>query len=213
VKRLNDIYSSNVGKAGIAYKEGTCKFVSNKVVEVEGKRYTAPHIMIASGSTPASNEFEGADLCMNSDDFFAMEELPETMVVIGGGYIGIELAQILQALGVKVTLLIRSIPLRLVDRDICDVLIENMKKLGLDVRMHTPHKRVVKKEDGTLSVELAEGDPIDCQKCLVALGRPPNLGPLGLENTDIAVERGAVKVDEYQNTSVDGVYAIGDVTN
>lgn len=95
MKRLNDIYHTNISKAEITYVPGTCSFVDNHTVEAEGKRYTAPHIMIASGSTPSENEFPGSDLCMNSDDFFEMEELPKTMVVIGGGYIGIELAQIL----------------------------------------------------------------------------------------------------------------------
>ena len=213
VKRLNDIYKNNVAKAEITYVEGTCSFVNNNTVEAEGKKYTAPHIMIASGSTPAADEFPGSDLCWNSDDFFTMTELPETMVVIGGGYIGIELAQILQALGVKVTLLIRSIPLRLVDRDICDVLIENMVKLGLDVRMHTPHESVTQEADGKLTVNLKSGDKISCDKVLVALGRPPNVEPLKLENTDIKVEKNAIVVDEYQNTTAPGVYAIGDVTN
>ena len=95
VKRLNGIYKNNLGRAEITYVEGTCSFVNNNTVEASGVRYSAPHIMIASGSTPAESEFEGAEHCMNSDDFFDMEELPETMVVIGGGYIGIELAQIL----------------------------------------------------------------------------------------------------------------------
>ena len=150
---------------------------------------------------------------MNSDGFFEMEELPESMVVIGGGYIGIELAQILQALGVKVTLLIRSIPLRLVDRDICEVLLENMGKLDLDVRLHAPHDSVTKNDDGSLNVNLKDGTTIRADKCLVAMGRPPNITPLKLENTGIQVAKNAIVVDEYQNTTVEGVYAIGDVTN
>ena len=72
--------------------EGTAHFVSDKVVEVEGKLYTADHILIASGSTPEPGSFEGSDLCINSDDFFDIETLPESMICIGGGYIGVELA-------------------------------------------------------------------------------------------------------------------------
>jgi len=78
--------------------------------------------MIASGSAPEAGTFEGSDLCMNSDDFFEMEELPEKMVVIGGGYIGVELAQILAAFGVKITLVVRSVILRFLDRDIVECL-------------------------------------------------------------------------------------------
>ena len=121
--------------------------------------------------------------------------------------------EILQALGVKVTLLVRSIPLRLVDKDIVDVLVENMKLLGLDIRLHTPHENVTKNDDGSVNVNLKDGTTIKADKCLVALGRPPNIEPLKLENTDIKVEKNAIVVDECQNTTVEGVYAIGDVTN
>jgi len=89
-----------------------------------------------------------------------METLPEKCVVIGGGYIGVELAQILQAYGVKVTLVVRSIILRFVDRDIIDVLMENMVKLGIDLKLDSPHESVVKNEDGTLNVNLKNGESI-----------------------------------------------------
>ena len=85
--------------------------------------FDSEHILIASGSEPRPPSFQGADLCMNSNDFFSMEELPKSMAVIGAGYIGVELAQILQALGVEVTLIVRSRPLRFLDQDILDILI------------------------------------------------------------------------------------------
>ena len=149
---------------------------------------------------------------MTSDDFFDMEVLPESMVVIGGGYIGVELAQIMAAFGVRVTLVVRSIILRFCDRDIIDCLMENMRKLGVDIKLDSPHDSVVANGD-TLDVNLRSGETINCQKCLVALGRPPNVEPLGLANTGVEVVRSAIKVDEFQNTTVAGVYAIGDVTN
>ena len=151
---------------------------------------------------------------MTSDDFFDMDVLPESIVVIGGGYIGVELAQIMAAFGVRVTLVVRSIILRFCDRDIIDCLMENMRKLGVDIKLDSPHDSVVAvPEDGSLNVNLRSGETINCKKCLVALGRPPNIEPLGLANTGVEVARGAIKVDEFQNTSVAGVYAIGDVTN
>ena len=213
VTRLNGIYQNMSNKAGIHYVEGTASFVSDKVVKVGDQLYTGNHIMIASGSAPEMGNFPGADLCMNSDDFFAMEELPEKMVVLGGGYIGVELAQILCALGVKVTLVVRSLILKQIDRDIIAVLEDEMKKLGLEVKTNSPHESVTQNEDGTLRVTLKSGETIDCNKCLSALGRPPNVGPLALENTGVEVVRGAIKVDEFQNTTVPGVYAIGDITN
>ena len=214
VLRLNGIYEKNLAKSEIDYVKGTCKFVSDKVVEVEGVRYTAEHIMIASGSTPAQEQFPGAEFCENSDDFFTWDTLPERAVVIGGGYIGIELAQILHALGVKVTLLVRSSMLRtFLDEDLHSVLLENMQKLGLDVRLKTSHDSVAKNPDGTLTVTTKTGETIVADKVLACIGRPPNITPLCLDQTGIKVEKNAVVVDEYQNTTVPGVYAIGDVTN
>jgi len=93
VKRLNKIYETNIAKADVDYFEGTAKFESNRVDAVStGKRLTADHIMIASGSCPETPKFEGSEHCINSDHVFEMEELPKSMVVIGGGYIGIEIA-------------------------------------------------------------------------------------------------------------------------
>ena len=93
VERLNGIYTTNVAKAGIEYFTGTASFVGPKELATsEGARLTADHILVASGSTPAEPPFPGAELCMNSDDVFTMEELPKSIVVLGGGYIGIEMA-------------------------------------------------------------------------------------------------------------------------
>lgn len=102
--------------------------MSDHVVEVEGKQYTAPHVLIASGSYPVlKGEFTGSEFCMTSDGFFEMETLPKSMVFIGGGYIATELAQIMAAMGVKVTMLVRSMILRQCDRDIIDLLMKNME--------------------------------------------------------------------------------------
>ena len=214
VQRLNGIFRNNINKALIKYVEGTASFVSNTEVKVGDQVFTAPHILIASGSAPDSGSFPGSELCDNSNDFFEWEELPKECVVIGGGYIGIELAQILCAMGVKVTCVVRSVVLRsIVDRDLIEVLMDNMRKLGIDLRLSCSHESVTKNEDGTLNCNLVGGESIKANKVLVATGRPPNVGPLALENTDVVVEKGAVKVDEFSNTDVPGIYAIGDVIN
>jgi len=213
VKRLNGIYEKNLAKSEIDYVAGTCKFVGPKVVEVEGVQYTADHIMIASGSSPAEQKFPGSEHCGSSDDFFIWEELPKRAVVIGGGYIGIELAQILHALGVKVTLIVRSRMLRFLDDDLHDVLVENMKKLGIDLRLGVSHEGVEKNEDGSYTVSLTDKETVVVDKVLACLGRPPLVDPLALDKAGVAVKDGAVVVDEFQNTNVPGIYAIGDVTN
>ena len=146
VHRLNGIYKSNIDKQSISYFTGTAAFESkDTVITSEGERLTAPHICIASGSTPAKVDIEGGEHCMSSDDFFAMETLPKSIVVIGGGYIGVELAQILHALGVKVTLVVRSVLLRFVDDDVRAVLEECIAKSGLQL-VRKVHKKVTKDE-------------------------------------------------------------------
>jgi glutathione reductase (NADPH) len=126
----------------VTYAEGTCRFVSDHVVECEGKQYIADHILIASGSYADAGTFPGSEFCMTSDDFFEMSELPKSIVCVGGGYIGVEMAQIMAALGVKTTLVVRSEILRQLDRDIVDELMKNMEKLGVEIRLNSPHKAV-----------------------------------------------------------------------
>lgn len=151
---------------------------------------------------------------MNSNDIFALEELPESLTVIGGGYIGIELAQIMHALGVKVTLVVRSIPLRFVDSEIVDMLIHQIKESGIEVKLHSPHTSVTKSSLGNSCItHLESGEKIHSEKVLLAMGRPPSTKDLGLEKAGVETTKsGHVKVDEFQNTSQKGIYAIGDVT-
>jgi len=159
-------------------------------------------------------QFPGGELCWSSDDIFTMEELPKSVVTLGGGYIGVEMSQILAALGVKTTLVARGKILRgMVDQEIIPILKENMAKLHLDCRTDTPFESVEKLENGLLRVNLADGTSVEAEKVLSALGRPPAVDALKLENAGVEVVEGAVKVDEFQNTNVPGIYAIGDVTN
>jgi glutathione reductase (NADPH) len=217
VKRLNGIYERNLKNSQVDYIPGTAKFVSDHVIEVEGKRYAADHILIASGSYPVAEGFPGSEFCITSDGFFEMSELPKRMVCIGGGYIGVECAQIMAALGVKVTLVVRSMILKQIDRDIIEVLMKNLEILGVEVRTNSPHKTVAQEADGTLTLHLDTDDHktnrINTDCILIALGRPPLIDNLCLENTGVKTQKGVVVVDEYQNTSVEGVYAIGDVTD
>jgi len=137
---------------------------------------------------------------MNSDDIFEMKELPKSIICIGGGYIGVEMAQIMAALGVKVTLVARGVILKHIDRDIIKELMDNMKKLGVEVILHAPHKRVSKQSDGslTLALDVHEGkDKLNAEKILLAMGRPPNVDGLNLKKTNIKHENGFIIVDEF----------------
>lgn len=218
VLRLNGIYERNLKNSNVDYIPGTASFVSDHVVEVEGKKYAADHILIASGSYADVGGFPGSEHCMTSDGFFEMSELPKRMICIGGGYIGVEMAQIMAALGVEVTLVCRSVILKQIDRDIIDELMKNMKIIGgVDIRLNSPHKSVVQEADGSLTLHLEVGDfkesKINTDKILVAIGRPPLVDNLHLENTAVMTKKGVVVVDEFQNCTVEGVYAIGDVTD
>lgn len=211
---MNGIYESNIARDGLDYFTGTASFAGPKeIVTSEGVSLTADHILIASGSTPAKPTMKGAELCITSDEIFSLEELPKSMISLGGGYIGTEMAQIMQGLGVKTTVLARGDMLRMVDQDIIPLLLENMEKLGLDCRLNTPFTGVERAENGMLRVNLADGGYVEAEVVLNAMGRPPNLEGLNLENAGVEVVKGAVKVDEYQNTNIPGIYAIGDATN
>jgi glutathione reductase (NADPH) len=210
VKRLNGIYQRNVANSGITYVEGMAGFSANNKVKVGDKEYSGDHILIACGGIPQPVSFPGAEHCIDSNGFFEMEELPKRIVVIGGGYIGVELAQILNGLGVKTTLVVRSIPLRFVDSEVIDLLIDEIKKSGIDLLMHTSHEGVKKTDAGNLSVSLKNEErgafEVEADKVLVAIGRPPNTEPLCLQNTDIKLEEkgGFIKVDDYQKDSSTG---------
>lgn len=180
----------------------------------EGATLTADHIVIASGSYPRKPEFPGGELCWSSDDVFSMEELPKSVITLGGGYIGVEMSQILAALGVKTTLVARSKILRgMTDQELIPILQENMAKLHLECKLNSPFNSVEKLENGLLRVNLADGTSVEAEKVLSALGRPPAVDDLNLGNAGVETVKGAVKVDEWQNTNVPGIYAIGDVTN
>ena len=126
-----------------------------------------------------------------------MTELPESMIVLGAGYIAVEMAQIMTALGVKTTLICRNEMLTGVDQELIPHLLHSMERLGLDARRKTPFDSVEKTEAGKLKVNLRDGGSLEADKVLAALGRPPNFEPLLLDNAGVTVERNAIKVDEY----------------
>jgi glutathione reductase (NADPH) len=215
VKKLNGIYESNLKKDNVDYYTGTASFQDkNHVKTSEGAILRADSILIASGSQPPKAMFPGSEHCWSSDNIFTMEVLPKSLITIGGGYIGIEMSQIMVALGVKTTILVRSTMLRgVVDKELMPILQENMTKLGLDYRLNAAHEKVEKLDNGMFRVTLKDGSTLDAEQVLSAIGRPPCVDDLGLENAGVTVNKGAVVVDEFQNTNVEGIYAIGDVTN
>uniref|UniRef100_A0A8C6UMS1 Glutathione reductase n=1 Tax=Neogobius melanostomus TaxID=47308 RepID=A0A8C6UMS1_9GOBI len=229
VSNLNRIYRNNLDKSKIQTIQGDAKFTNNPepTVEVNGKKYTAPHILIATGGRPSAlseEEVPGASLGITSDGFFELESLPKRSVVVGAGYIAVEMAGILSTLGSKTSLLIRqSGVLRNFDSYISTNCTKELQNSGIDLWKNSEVKSV-KKTDSGLELAIATKDlekkndeekistigQVDC--LLWAIGRQPNtsglnIGGIGLE-TD---ERGHIVVDEFQNTSRPGIYAVGDV--
>ncbi|NWV23075.1 GSHR protein, partial [Origma solitaria] len=228
VRRLNDIYENNVKKAHIDIIRGYGKFTADPepTIEVDGKKYTAPHILIATGGRPAvpsDSEIPGASLGMTSDGFFDLEELPRRSVIVGAGYIAVEIAGILSTLGSKSSLLIRQdkVVLRTFDSLISSNCTQELENTGVDVWKHTQVKRVTKSSCGLLDVTVTSAVPgrkptegvirdVDC--LLWAVGREPNSEGLCLDRVGVQVDpKGHVVVDEYQNTTRRGIYALGDV--
>ncbi|XP_021249992.1 glutathione reductase, mitochondrial isoform X2 [Numida meleagris] len=227
VRRLNEIYENNVTKARIDIIRGYGKFTSDPepTIEVNGKKYTAPHILIATGgrpSVPPDCKVPGASLGITSDGFFDLEELPRRSVVIGAGYIAVEIAGILSTLGSKSSLLIRRDKvLRTFDSLISTNCTQELENTGVDVWKHTQVQAVTKSPNGLLEVKVISSEPghkptvrvihdVDC--LLWAIGREPNTEELCLDHVDVKVDaQNHVVVDEFQNTTRKGIYAIGDV--
>ncbi|XP_063314794.1 glutathione reductase, mitochondrial [Pelobates fuscus] len=226
VSRLNDIYQSNLHKDQIQIIRGHASFTSDPepTLEVNGEKYTAPHILIATGgkpTIPSDEEVPGASLGITSDGFFELTELPKRSVIIGAGYIAVEIAGILSALGSRAALLIRQDKvLRTFDSTISTNCTEELENAGVDVWKYAEVKAVNKTPTG-LEINVLCSVPgrkptvrtiqdVDC--LLWAIGRDPNTEGLNLENLGLELdEKGHIVVDEYQNTSRKGIYAVGDV--
>jgi len=229
IKRLNGIYQAGFDRAGITGIFGDCSFVDShtvKVVSEDGSttQYTAEKIVIATGGRPMLPPGEGIkEHTINSDGFFDLEDLPSVAVVVGAGYIAVELAGVLNSLGTEVHLVVRKgQAIRDFDPMIRDGLDAEMSKAGIIIHRNTNGvaKVALNAQSSKKDVTLHSGDVIyGCDVVLMAAGRVPNsddwlpnTDELQLENCGVNVSsRKYVVVDEYQNTNVDSVYAIGDV--
>lgn len=214
ISRIHASYDRVLGNNKVTLLNGYAKFVDNHTVEVNGEHYTAPHITIATGGRPFTPDIEGAQYGIDSDGFFALTTQPKSVAVVGGGYIGVELAGVLNALGSNTHLLIRQpMPLRNFDHTIQETLTTLMAEEGVNLHPKTEIIRVEKQPDGQLTLTLNTGNTLNVDCLIWATGRRPNTDNIGLENTQIALQsNGLITVDTYQNTSVEGVYAVGDIT-
>jgi glutathione reductase (NADPH) len=225
IKRLNGAYERNWGNEGIDLVHGRARFVEPKVIEVgqaDGSvaRYTAPHILIATGGRPSIPKVPGAEHGISSDGFFEMEDLPPKMAVVGAGYIAVELAGVMNAVNVETHMFIRGDNfLRKFDPMVQKTMTDRYEAAG--VHMHRQHPgfkdiqliRDGKGKDRLIKLIDHDGSELEVNELLWAVGRAPEIEDLSLDIPGIKLSSsGHIVVDEYQNTSVEGVYAIGDVT-
>ena len=215
IARLNGIYERLIEGPGAEIFDSHAVFVDNHTLDVGGKRVTADKILIAVGGRPFVPEFGGSGHVITSDDAFFLPELPERIVIVGGGYIAVEFAGIFSGLGAQVTQLYRGERfLRGFDDDVRDFLADEMVKKGVDLRFNTDVRGVTRRPDGALSVELKDGGKVETDLVMYATGRVPNTGGLELDTAGVATgNSGAVKVDADWRTNIDNIYAIGDVTD
>ena len=214
IERSRQAFSNNFNRNGVDYIEGYARFVDKNTVEVNGEHIRAKHIVIATGSYAFIPNVPGRELGGTSDDVFAWEELPESVSIIGAGYIAVELAGVLHALGVKTDLFVRKGgPLRGFDQGIVEVLVEEMKKNGQPLHTHKVPQKLEKLDNGDIQIHFEDGTTHTSQKVIWAVGRKANVQQLNLEAAGVELtERGFIQVDEYQNTTTPGIYALGDVS-
>jgi len=215
ISGIHSWYYSQLKNLNIDEIKGTARLDSRNAVIVDGEKYTADHIVIAPGGTPFVPDVEGAELGMTSDGFFQLNELPERVAVIGGGYIAVELAGVLNALGSEVDLLFRrKFFLGKFDGSIRDVLMEETIKSGVNLLPNMSIRKIVRSADGKLNIHCdGEHELVGFDAVIWAAGRKPSTPGLGLEKAGVAVDKdGFIPVDKFENTNVNGIYAVGDVT-
>ena len=215
ISRIHQSYDRVLSNNKVDVIQGYAKFVDDKTIEVDGEHYTAEHFIIATGGYPTIPNIPGAEYGIDSDGFFALEEQPKSVAVIGAGYIAVEIAGVFHALGTETHLVVRKHkPLREFDDLLSDSLLEIMQQSGPQVHVHSVPREIVKLDDNHLLLHLENGETIGpVEKIIWAVGRKPATNNLGLEKTNVMVnERGFIETDKYQNTNVKGIYAVGDNT-
>lgn len=215
IERIHGAYQRGFASNGVDLIEGFATFVDKNTVEVNGESITADHITIAVGGRPSRPDIPGAELGIDSDGFFALTEQPKKAVVVGAGYIAVEIAGVLHALGSDTHLLVRKDrPLRNFDADITDALLERMKQDELQLHTHTEVSKIEASSDGRLTVYLSDGGMLLNVDCLIwAIGREPATDAIQLEAAGVSTDaHGFIRTDAFQNTNVPGIYAVGDIT-
>lgn len=214
ITRLQEVYNNRLQKSGVNVITGSAKLLDAYTVEVEGSPYRAERIVIASGGWPFVPDIPGKEHIVTSNDMFFLEHLPKRIIIVGGGYIAVEFASILNGLGVDTTLCHRGNKLLSgFDDDVRDFLAEEMTKKGISLLFNTDIEAIESAGDA-FAVRFITGSKMTTNLVLYATGRTPNSSGIGLEALGVELdEDGAIKVNDDYQTNVPSIYALGDVTN
>ena len=214
ISRLNGIYERLLLDAGVTLLRGRARLVDPHTVEVNGQRFEARHVLVATGGQPLMPEVPGRQLAVSSDDMFDLARFPSQLVVVGAGYIACEMASIFRGLGAQVTQLVRGPQLlRGFDADVAMFVMDEMRKKGVDIRLLTKIESM-QSVDGRVAVRLHDGQTLLADTVLSATGRGPNTAGLGLQEAGVTVgPRGEVIVDDHYQSNLPSVHAVGDVTD
>jgi glutathione reductase (NADPH) len=215
IARLNGIYEGNLGKRGVTLVQGRASLAGADRVHVDGEEYHARHIILATGGRPDVPRIEGAELGITSDGFFELESRPERVLIVGSGYVAVELGGVFRSLGSEVTIAVRRDGvLRDFDPMLRDALMDQMRRDGVVIETAVVPTAACRSETGGLELLATDGRRLGGFDLLLwAVGRVPNTEGLALDNAGVRTDAdGFIPVDEWQDTNVGNIHAIGDVT-
>lgn len=202
---------------GIEVIQGNAQFTDRNRISINGRSIEARHFLIATGATPIELPIAGSELLTDSDEFLELDELPQRIVFVGGGFISFEFAHVAVRAGAEVTIIERSRPLKQFDSDLVEHLVQSTSELGIDVQTETTVERIERQTDGSLLVSTSrEGGSATISADLVVhgAGRVPNVNSLDLQNADVKFGKDGIDVNEFlQSVTNPAVYAAGDVVN
>lgn len=215
LQRLTGIYKNILKNSNVKLIEGRGKIVDPHTVDVDGKLYTAKHILVSVGGRPFIPDIPGKEYAIDSDAALDLPSKPEKIAIVGGGYIALEFAGIFNGLKSDVHVFIRQKQvLRGFDEEIRDFVAENMALRGIEFHTEESPVAITKAADGSLSLKTSKGTVDGFSHIMFATGRKPNTKNLGLESVGVKIAKdGSIEVDEYSQTSVPSIWAIGDATN